>query len=485
MFRWWTEGGRDERLIEAVFRIGVAGCFIGHGAFGILGKEAWLPYFAVAGIPESWAWALMPVVGALDIAVGILALITPRPVVLAYMVGWALWTATLRPFAGESVFEVLERAGNYGLPLAFLVAVGFGARGWLRSARIGRLDAETRQRVSWVLRGTVALLLVGHGGLAVQGKPLLAAHLSAVAGDASLLATVGWAEILLGLTVAVRPAPALLGIALVWKLATEALYPLTGAPFWEFVERAGSYAAPLALLLLSPVVVRHLAPAREWAERAALILLAGMVAGVTPTPTLAAAPVTVQDPEVLEGLRAGELVLACRHAITDRSRGDSRSVDYDDPATQRVLSDEGRRQARHLGEVLRGLGAPIGEVLASPYARTMDSAQLGFGRGIRSDALVYGNRRAQRTERRRLLTEPTRNGNRVLMSHQGVLYSSLPGVERGSIREGDCVVVRPEGEGEMEILGTYGPQELAELARALSTVLAHLPPPPAASVAPS
>ena len=36
----------------------------------------------------------------------------------------------------------------------------------------------------------------------------------------------------------------------VWKLATELLYPLSGDYIFEFIERAGSYGAPLALLAL-------------------------------------------------------------------------------------------------------------------------------------------------------------------------------------------------------------------------------------------
>ena len=35
-----------------------------------------------------------------------------------------------------------------------------------------------------------------------------------------------------------------------WKLATEFLFVTAGAPIWEFVERAGSYAAPIALAVL-------------------------------------------------------------------------------------------------------------------------------------------------------------------------------------------------------------------------------------------
>jgi len=51
----------------------------------------------------------------------------------------------------------------------------------------------------------------------------------------------------------------LLLLVAAWKLATEALFPLTGAPIWEFIERGGSYAAPLALAAL---MARRTAPVR-------------------------------------------------------------------------------------------------------------------------------------------------------------------------------------------------------------------------------
>ncbi|MEQ9401652.1 MAG: histidine phosphatase family protein [Longimicrobiales bacterium] len=471
MTRWWTEGGREERVLEAILRVGVAGCFIGHGAFGVIGKEAWLPYFAVAGIPESWAWLLMPLVGSVDILMGLAALVVPVPAVLGYTIVWAAWTALLRPLAGESVFETLERAGNYGVPAAFLVATGFriggaGVRDWVRPVSIGTLRPRTRRQVELVLRATVMLLLVGHGGLAVAGKPMLAEHMGLVGMPSDLLAVMGWGEIALGLAVALRPAPALLVGVLAWKLGTEALFPLSGAPFWEFVERAGSYAAPSALLVLSPAgaALRTQAGSRvrSGAVTAGAVLLAAAASGFGGTSTASPGPT---DDAVLDRLREGGLVLACRHAITDRSRGDASRVDYDDPATQRVLSDDGRRQARRLGRVLRDLGVPIGEVLASPYARTMDSAELGFGRVEATDALVYGNQPEKQRERRRLLTSPPSAGNRVLMTHQGILYSSLD-VERGSIREGDCVVVDPHGADGPRTLGRYGPDEFAALSGA-------------------
>jgi hypothetical protein len=63
-----------------------------------------------------------------------------------------------------------------------------------------------------------------------------------------LVSAVGWFEIVLGVLVLVRPVPLLLRFAFVWKIGTELLRPLAGEPLWEFVERGGSYAAPLLLL---------------------------------------------------------------------------------------------------------------------------------------------------------------------------------------------------------------------------------------------
>jgi len=64
-------------------------------------------------------------------------------------------------------------------------------------------------------------------------------------------AMAGWFEIALAALVVWRPATGLLLFVAAWKLVTESLFLVAGAPVWEFVERAGSYAAPLALAMLS------------------------------------------------------------------------------------------------------------------------------------------------------------------------------------------------------------------------------------------
>jgi hypothetical protein len=166
----------------------------------------------------------------------------------------------LRPLAGESVFETLERAGNYGVPLAFalLTAMPRPWRGLLAPLGAPSDAARDHARAATVLRWTTALLLVGHGGLGVIGKPMLTAHYAAIALPAATTVIVGWSEIALAVLVLARPSVTVLVFVATWKLASESLFVVSGAPVWEFVERAGSYAAPLALaaLLARPNFVR-------------------------------------------------------------------------------------------------------------------------------------------------------------------------------------------------------------------------------------
>ena len=232
-----------------VLRVGAALCFIGHGAFGFITKAAWLPYFGVVGIPESTAYTLMPLVGAVDVMAGMAVLFAPRGLPLVYMAVWATWTALLRPLAGESFFETLERAGNYGVPLALMLLTAMPRRlsglGQLLNepSSDDRAAAMARQALKW----TTVVLLLGHAALGIANKAMLTGHYAIIGLPADTTVVVGWFEVALAAAVAVRPFAGLLVFVAAWKVATEFLFVLAGAPIWEFVERAGSYAAPLAL----------------------------------------------------------------------------------------------------------------------------------------------------------------------------------------------------------------------------------------------
>ena len=248
--------------IHWILRISCFMTFVGHGAFGIITKPAWVAFFHALGISEPMAYRLMPIIGTNDIMMGIFVLLSPCRLVLAWMTFWALFTAFLRPMAGQGYWEVLERAGNYGIPLAFLVMSGW-ARSWrewfepIVPRPSPAPDAARMAKVAMILRISLALLIIGHAGYgAFMQKKMLAdqyatAGLSGFPGGvAALVPSIGWFEMLLGAVVLVAPLPPLLLFVFVWKVATELLYPVSGAPFWEWIERGGSYAAPLALFVL-------------------------------------------------------------------------------------------------------------------------------------------------------------------------------------------------------------------------------------------
>jgi hypothetical protein len=243
---------REVVQLSWVLRIGAALEFIGHGALGITGVATWSSYFAVVGIPKETAMHLMPLIGTFDVTLAVIVLIYPVRAIVLYMAVWGLWTALLRPLAGESIWEALERAGNYGVLLGlFLLVRGGGWRSWLRFD-LSDLDERLRARVVWTLRLATVLLLAGHGALNFLVRKPLFLHHYAVLGIHGpwIESAVGIFECALSLAVLVRPGFGLLLFVVAWKLATEALSPMAGSPIWVFIEHGGSYATPLALALL-------------------------------------------------------------------------------------------------------------------------------------------------------------------------------------------------------------------------------------------
>ena len=114
-----------EKLLFWVLRIAVAGEFIGHGVFALQQKQGWLKYFAAVGIGASGANTLMLTIGATDILLAVLVLVKPVRAALLWMAFWGLWTALLRPLAGEPIWDFIERWANWGAPLALLLAYGW------------------------------------------------------------------------------------------------------------------------------------------------------------------------------------------------------------------------------------------------------------------------------------------------------------------------------------------------------------------------
>jgi broad specificity phosphatase PhoE len=133
-------------------------------------------------------------------------------------------------------------------------------------------------------------------------------------------------------------------------------------------------------------------------------------------------------------------------------------------ALQRNLTEAGREQARTIGEALRSLDVPVGEVRASPMCRTRETAELAFGQAQVDRSLVSpgvigtlagDERRAERL--RGLVREPVAPGtNTVLVTHTGNI-----GALGHSVGEGELLLY-----DRGRLAGRVKPEEWPDLVRA-------------------
>ena len=244
--------------IHYPLRVASAMCFIGHGAFGIITKPIWYNYFALFGIDKATSYRLMPILGTVDILLGLMLLIKPIRGIAAWLIFWGLITALCRPLSAEPFAEFIERAGNYGAPLCLLMLSG-GIKlnfSWFFSSinPDEQVSEKSLGRTRTILQFTVFLLLAGHGWLNLFHKPGLLNQYTALGFsnpvNISLLA--GIFEIMAAFAVLVRPVRPLIFVFLIWKMGTELFYP--HFEIFEWVERGGSYGTLFALwLCLDPI----------------------------------------------------------------------------------------------------------------------------------------------------------------------------------------------------------------------------------------
>lgn len=148
-------------------------------------------------------------------------------------------------------------------------------------------------------------------------------------------------------------------------------------------------------------------------------------------------------------LTKGGAVAILRHAQTVPGIGDPPGFRLDDCATQRNLSDEGRAQARALGEAFRARKVPVDKVLTSAWCRSRDTAVLlelgpvALEPALNSFFGGQGEERAQTAALRRIVSGWKGPGNLVLVTHQ-VNMTALTGVFPS---QGETFVLVPAPDG--------------------------------------
>ncbi len=209
-------------------------------------------------------------------------------------------------------------------------------------------------------------------------------------------------------------------------------------------------------------------------RRKTLALLFALILGLgghVPEGT-AQAQVSNPPPPALTGralvnaLRAGGYIIYFRHTSTDFGQNDERMTGYEDCASQRNLTDQGRDEARAVGASLRELGIPVGDVLASPFCRTMETAQLMFGRAAATPSVRGGPAQPDSADRytdlRKLLGMPVARGaNLVIVSHGNPFRAVVGGAY---LAEGEAAIIKAEASGTFSVVAHVRKDEWKSLA---------------------
>jgi hypothetical protein len=168
------------------------------------------------------------------------------------------------------------------------------------------------------------------------------------------------------------------------------------------------------------------------------------------------------DPGLADELRKGGYVLYIRHTSTDFSRNDAGMASFEDCANQRPLTDKGRDEARAIAGHIARLRIPIDRVYASPYCRTVETAQLAFGKAEKTQEARGGPMRSDDPKRydalRKLLSTPPAAGKNNAISSHGNPFYALFGAPY--LAEGEIAVVRP---GDTTVAGKIRLEDWAAL----------------------
>ena len=165
-------------------------------------------------------------------------------------------------------------------------------------------------------------------------------------------------------------------------------------------------------------------------------------------------------PALLRALRAGGLVVVMRHAHSPNTLPDAAQAEPGNTQRERQLDDMGRETAMALGNALRRLRVPVGQVYSSPTFRALQTlrlaklptpqtpAQLGdSGQNMQGD--TGGSRGAWL--RTLAAKAPKPRTNTWIVTHFPNITEAWPDDAKG-VADGEALVLRPDGHGGTSLL---------------------------------
>lgn len=115
----------NNKKVQWILRVGIAGEFIGHGLLALGGKADWVKWISqMIKVDAATAVTLLTIIGATDLLVALIVLVKPLRPVLVWAAFWGFWTALVRPLVGVGWLDFIERFANWAAPLALFYVLG-------------------------------------------------------------------------------------------------------------------------------------------------------------------------------------------------------------------------------------------------------------------------------------------------------------------------------------------------------------------------
>jgi phosphohistidine phosphatase SixA len=159
-------------------------------------------------------------------------------------------------------------------------------------------------------------------------------------------------------------------------------------------------------------------------------------------------------------LQRGGYVILMRHASSPGGTPDAAHAEADNPRLERQLDGQGRAAARAMGEAMRRLNIPIGQVLSSPAYRALETvrfAKLGQPTtltelGQPDQAMTVEDKEARAAWlKARAATQPAPGTNTLIVTHYPNIAEAFPH-ESAGLSEGEALIFRPHGNGRTSLI---------------------------------
>jgi phosphohistidine phosphatase SixA len=155
-------------------------------------------------------------------------------------------------------------------------------------------------------------------------------------------------------------------------------------------------------------------------------------------------------------LRQGGYVLVMRHSSSPAKAPDKATADPENSALERQLDETGRQTAHAMGEAIKRLHIPLGNVMSSPAYRVLQTvrlaslgtpktfAELNVGGQNMMQAGTDSTRSAWLHQQ--VAVSPPPGTNTIIVTHAPNIIGAF-GDSASDLSDGETLIFRPDGKG--------------------------------------